>query len=326
MDCAYCLSVSDQPELLWTPSAQRAGSTTLAAYERWLHDSRGLTFGSYEDMWRWSVAEIDEFWRSIVEYFEVRFGAGGETVLDDGRMPGAQWVPGTTVSYPEHIFRGRDDDEVAISHASETRPELDSWTWGELRRQTARVAAGLQALGVGEGDRVCAYMPNIPETIACLLACASIGAIWSSAAPEFGARSVIDRFVQIEPKVLLTIDGYRYGGKDFDRSEIVERVAAEMTGLSKIVRLGYLEGSGGEDGFLAPADAELSFAQVPFDHPLWVLYSSGTTGLPKAIVQSHGGILLEQLKLWHLAQEVTAADRVLWTTTTGWVMWNILLG
>jgi acetoacetyl-CoA synthetase len=326
MDCAYCLPVNDQPKLLWTPSDQRISNTTLAAYERWLHDSRGLTFGSYEDMWRWSVAEIDEFWRTIVEYFEVRFGAGGETVLDDGRMPGTQWFPGTTVSYPEHIFRGRDDDEVAILHTSETRPELGSWTWGELREQTARVAAGLRALGVGEGDRVCAYMPNIPETIACLLACASIGAIWSSAAPEFGARSVIDRFVQIEPKVLLTIDGYRYGGKDFDRSEIVERVTTEMRGLSKVVRLGYLDGTGWEDGFLGPADAELSFAQVPFDHPLWVLYSSGTTGLPKAIVQSQGGILLEQLKHHKLHVDARAGDRVFWFSTTGWMMWNFLVG
>jgi acetoacetyl-CoA synthetase len=326
MDCAYCLSVNDQPKLLWTPSDERISSTTLAGYERWLHDSRGLTFGSYEDMWRWSVAEIDEFWRSIVEYFEVRFGAGGETVLDDGRMPGTQWFPGTTVSYPEHIFRGRDDDEVAILHTSETRPELGSWTWGELREQTARVAAGLQALGVGEGDRVCAYMPNIPETIACLLACASLGAIWSSAAPEFGARSVIDRFVQIEPKVLLTIDGYRYGGKDFDRSEIVERVTAEMRGLSKVVRLGYLDGAGWEDGFLGSADAELSFTQVPFDHPLWVLYSSGTTGLPKAIVHSQGGILLEQLKHHKLQVDARAGDRVFWFSTTGWMMWNFLVG
>jgi acetoacetyl-CoA synthetase len=318
--------VTGQPKLLWTPSDERVASTTLAAYERWLHGSRGLTFGSYEELWDWSVAELDEFWRTIVEFFEVRFGVGGETVLADRTMPGTQWFPGTTVSYPEHIFRGRDDDEVAILHTSETRPELDSWTWGELREQTARVAAGLRALGVGEGDRVCAYMPNIPETIACLLACASLGAIWSSAAPEFGARSVIDRFVQIEPKVLLTIDGYRYGGKEFDRSEIIERVTAEMRGLSKVVRLGYLDGSGWEDGFLGPADAELSFAQVPFDHPLWVLYSSGTTGLPKAIVQSQGGILLEQLKHHKLQVDARAGDRVFWFSTTGWMMWNFLVG
>jgi len=318
--------MSDAPKLLWTPSDERASSTTLAGYERWLQDARGLTFGSYEELWRWSVAELDEFWHTIVEYFELRFGAGGETVLADRRMPGAQWFPGTTVSYPEHIFRGRDDDQVAILHTSECRPELGSWTWGELREQTARIASGLRELGVGEGDCVCAYMPNIPETIACLLACASIGAIWSSAAPEFGARSVIDRFVQIEPKVLLTIDGYRYGGKDFDRSEIVDRVAAEMRGLSKVVRLGYLDGSGWEDGFLGAPDAELSFTQVPFDHPLWVLYSSGTTDLPKAIVQSQGGILLEQIKHHKLHVDARAGDRVFWFSTTGWMMWNFLVG
>ncbi len=318
--------MSGEPKLLWTPSRERIDASTLTRYQAWLQETRGLRFGSYEELWQWSVDELDAFWETIVEFFEVRFGAGGETVLADATMPGTQWFPGTTVSYAEHIFRGRDDDALAVLHTSETRPELASWTWGELRQQTARVAAGLQALGVGEGDRVCAYLPNIPETIACLLACASIGAIWSSAAPEFGARSVIDRFAQIEPKVLLTIDGYRYGGKEFDRSEIVERVAAEMEGLSKIVRLGYLDGSGWEDGFLGPPDAELSFTRVPFDHPLWVLYSSGTTGLPKPIVQSQGGILLEQLKHHRLHVDAQAGDRVFWFSTTGWMMWNFLVG
>ena len=185
---------------------------------------------------------------------------------------------------------------------------------------------GLRALGVGEGDRVVAYMPNIPETVACFLACASIGAVWSSAAPEFGARSVIDRFAQVEPKVLLAIDGYRYGGKDFDRSEIVERIASEIPGLSKVVRLGYLDGSGWEDGFLGPADSELTFAPLAFDHPLWVLYSSGTTGLPKPIVHGQGGILLEQVKQMHLHMDAQAGDRVFWFSTTGWMMWNFLVG
>jgi acetoacetyl-CoA synthetase len=311
--------------VLWTPSAEWVRSTTLSRYQRWLGDTRGLAFDSYEAMWRWSVAELDEFWRTIVEFFEVDLGAAGDTVLADRTMPGARWFEGATVSYPEHIFRGVDSERVAIQHTSEARPELGTWTWGELRTQTARVAAGLRALGVDEGDRVCAYMPNIPETIACLLACASIGAIWSSAAPEFGARSVIDRFAQIRPKVLLTIDGYRYGGKDFDRSEIVEQVAAEL-GQARVVRFGYLDGSGWEDGFLGPEDAELSLARVPFDHPLWVLYSSGTTGLPKPIVQSQGGILLEQVKKMHLHLDARAGDDVFWFSTTGWMMWNFLVG
>jgi acetoacetyl-CoA synthetase len=239
-------------------------------------------------------------------------------------MPGASWFPGSRVSYAEHVFAGKPDDALAIQHASESR-ELERLTWGELRSQTASIAAGLRALGVSEGDRVAAYMPNIPETVAALLACASIGAVWSSAAPEFGARSVIDRFAQIEPKVLLAIDGYQYGGKSFDRGDAVDRIAAEIPSLSKVVRFGYLDGSGWEDGFLVPG-ASLEFAPLPFDHPLWVLYSSGTTGLPKPIVHGQGGILLEQLKKAHLHLDAQAGDRLFWFTTTGWMMWNFIVG
>ncbi len=239
-------------------------------------------------------------------------------------MPGAKWFPGARTSYAEHIFRGKDDDQVAIRHASELR-ELGEWTWAELRAQTAAIAGGLRALGVGQGDRVVAYMPNIPETVAAFLACASIGAVWSSAAPEFGARSVIDRFAQIEPKVLLAIDGYRYGGKDYDRAQTVEAIAAEIPSLEKVVRFGYLDGSGWEDGFLGAA-TELEFTPLPFDHPLWVLYSSGTTGLPKPIVHGQGGILLEQTKKMHLHLDAQAEDRVFWFSTTGWMMWNFLVG
>ncbi len=318
--------VSEEPELLWEPTPERVAKTTLTRYTEWLGAERGLSFGSYDELWRWSVDDLEAFWSSIVEFFDVRFSAGGDVVLGDRSMPGTEWFPGSEISYAEHMFRGKDDDAVAIRHRSEVRPELGEWTWGRLRSETARVAAGLRALGVDEGDRVVAYMPNIPETVACFLACASIGAVWSSAAPEFGARSVIDRFAQVEPKVLLAIDGYRYGGKDFDRSEIVERVASEIPGLTKVVRLGYLDGTGWEEGFLGPDDAELEFAPVAFDHPLWVLYSSGTTGLPKPIVHGHGGILLEQLKKINLHVDAQRGDRVFWFSTTGWMMWNFLVG
>ncbi len=313
-----------EPELLWTPSAERIERATITRYQAWLERERGLRFDSYDELWQWSVDDLEGFWSSICEFFSVRFETPTSSVLGHREMPGTEWFPGARVSYAEHIFRGKRDDAEALIHASELR-ELSSWTWGELRRQTAAIAAGLRARGIGEGDRVVAYLPNIPETIAAFLACASIGATWSSAAPEFGARSVVDRFAQIEPKLLLTVDGYRYGGKDFDRRKIVAEIAGEMPSLEHVVTLGYLDGSGWENGFLGD-DSDLAFAQLPFDHPLWVLYSSGTTGLPKAIVHGQGGMLLEHMKKMHLHIDAQPRDRVFWFTTTGWMMWNFLVG
>ncbi|HEY5187851.1 MAG TPA: acetoacetate--CoA ligase, partial [Solirubrobacteraceae bacterium] len=313
------------PELLWEPSAERIERATLTRYTEWLARERGLEFADYAALWEWSVRDLEAFWGSIVAFCDMHFSAGGEEVLGDRSMPGAEWFPGATISFAEHVFRGKSDDALAIQHASELR-ELSTWTWGELREQTARIAAGLRALGVTEGDRVVAYMPNIPETVAAFLACASIGAIWSSAAPEFGARSVIDRFAQVEPKVLLAIDGYRYGGKDHDREATVAAIASEIPSLAKVVRFGYLDGGGWEDGFLGAAGSELTFAPLAFDHPLWVLYSSGTTGLPKPIVHGQGGILIEQTKKMNLHLDAQAGDRVFWFTTTGWMMWNFLVG
>ncbi len=318
--------MSEAPVLLWEPSDERVAHATLTRFMGWLSDQRGLSFGSYEELWQWSVDCIDDFWAAVVTCFDVRIEGGSGEVLGDRSMPGAEWYPGARTSYAEHVFRGKDDDSVAIRHSSEVRPDLGEWTWGRLRSETARIAAGLQAMGVESGDRVVAYMPNIPETVAAFLACASIGATWSSAAPEFGARSVIDRFAQVRPKVLLAIDGYGYGGKTFDRSGQVERIAAELPGLGHTVRFGYVDGSGWEDGFLGPEDAELQFASLPFDHPLWVLYSSGTTGLPKPIVHGQGGILLEQVKALHLHIDAQAGDRIFWFSTTGWMMWNFLVG
>jgi acetoacetyl-CoA synthetase len=298
------------PTLLWEPPAELVERAVMTRYMR----ERG--YESYEDLWNWSVTDLDGFWGSIWDFFGV---AGSyDQVLASREMPGATWFPGTKVNYAEHLFRGKDDDAVAIAHASELR-ELGEVTWGELRRQTASMAARLRALGVERGDRVAAYMPNIPETVAAFLATASIGAIWSSCSPDFGPRSVIDRFAQIEPKVLLAVDGYRYNGRDFDRRETVDTIAAETGG--HVLTLGYLDGSGWPD----EPESELTFEPVPFDHPLWVLYSSGTTGLPKAIVQGQGGILLEHLKKLHLHVDAQAGDRLFWFTTTGWMMWNFLV-
>jgi len=315
--------MSRDPTVLWQPGEEFARRTRMRAYMRWLADERGVSTATYAELWRWSVDDLEGFWSSIAEYFGVRFHEPPSAVLGSRVMPGAQWFAGATLSYPEHVLRGRDDGAVAIRHASELRP-LTEMTWGELRTLTARIQAGLRDLGVTRGDRVVAYMPNIPEAIAAFLAVSGLGAIWSSCSPDFGTRSVVDRFAQIEPKVLLAVDGYRYGGRDFDRGAVVDAIHAEVGGT--LVRLGYLDASGWQDGFLGPADSALDLEPVPFDHPLWVLYSSGTTGLPKAIVHGHGGILLEQLKKLNLHLDAHAEDRIFWFTTTGWMMWNFLAG
>ncbi|MEO6497312.1 MAG: acetoacetate--CoA ligase [Solirubrobacteraceae bacterium] len=307
------------PPVLWTPSPERIERAAITRFAR----KRGLP-EDYSQLHRWSVEHLEDFWAAIWDEYDVP--GTYDRVLASREMPGAEWFPGADqINYAAQIFRSKSEDTVAIRHASETRP-LSSWTWGELIEQTGRIRGGLVARGVGRGDRVAALLPNIPETIAAFLATASLGAIWSSAAPEFGARSVIDRFAQIEPTVLLAVDGYRYGGRDFSTAEKLAAIGAEMPGTG-IVRLSYLDGSGWEEGFLDPGPpAPLEFARLPFDHPLWVLYSSGTTGLPKAIVHGHGGMLLEHLKKMHLHLDAQADDRVFWFSTTGWMMWNFLVG
>src|SRR5947209_16253688 len=318
------------PPILWEPSDDFKQAATLTRYTRWLERERGLSFDDYSSLWQWSVTEIEAFWASIWDFFQVRASRPYERVLSDRRMPGARWFEGAELNYAEHIFRDKPGDAVAVRHASELRP-LAELSWDELRRMTAAVAAALRDRGVGRGDRVVAYMPNIPEALAAFLACASVGATWSSCSPDFGARSVVDRFAQIEPKVLLCVDGYRYNGRDFNRMETVAGILRELPTVEHTVVLPYLDddpplrGATAWDDFLS-ADAELRFEQLPFDHPLWVLYSSGTTGLPKAIVQGHGGILLEQLKKLHLHSNLQRDDRMFWFTTTGWMMWNFLVG
>nr|MBA2439634.1 acetoacetate--CoA ligase [Thermoleophilaceae bacterium] len=326
---------NEAPEVLWEPGAQLIQQATMTGYMRWLAAEKGLQPADYAALWRWSVDELEDFWASLWQFFDVRASQPYEHVLGTRSMPGAQWFPGARLSYAEHIFRDKDDAATAIRHASELR-ELDTVTWGELRSLTARTAGGLRALGVGRGDRVVAYMPNVPETVAAFLACASIGAIWSSCSPDFGARAVVDRFAQIEPKVLIAVDGYRYNGRDFDRMDVVASLEAELPSLEHTVLVPYLSGSPecgspsrplAWDELLARGeDVELTFEQLPFDHPLWVLYSSGTTGLPKAIVHGQGGILLEHLKKLHLHLDAREGDRVFWFTTTGWMMWNFLVG
>ncbi|CAA9483945.1 MAG: Acetoacetyl-CoA synthetase [uncultured Solirubrobacteraceae bacterium] len=314
------------PPVLWEPSPERIEQTMLWRF------LQGHGFSSYDAAWRWSVAEPEAFWTAVSDFFAVGWDVRPDRFLADARMPGAVWCPGGRVSYAEHVFRDRDPDAVALHHASELR-ELGVMSWAQLAALSARIAAALRREGVVPGDRVVAYLPNIPEAVAALLACASIGAIWSSCSPDFGVSSVVDRFAQIEPTVLLAVDGYRYGGEDFDRRDVVTELQDAMPTLRRSVLLAYLDadatlaGTVGWDAWLADGESPtLSFTPLAFDHPLWVLYSSGTTGLPKAIVHGQGGILLEQLKQLGLHADARPGDRMLWFTTTGWMMWNFLIG
>ncbi|HEX2303089.1 MAG TPA: acetoacetate--CoA ligase, partial [Gaiella sp.] len=321
--------------VLWTPTAARVERASITRYARWLAETYGVETTGYHELWQWSVAELEAFWSSIWEHFDIRASAPYERVLGSRAMPGAEWFPGARLNYAEHVFDDRDPTAVAIRHASELRP-LAETTWGELDRATRRCAAALRSVGVGPGDRVVAYLPNIVEAVIAFHACASLGAIWSSCSPDFGTRSVVDRLAQIEPRLLLTVDGYRYGGRDHDRLEVVRALQESMPTLERTVVLGYLdpepalgrlEGATRWEEFLDVGDDDpLSFAQVSFDHPLWVLYSSGTTGLPKAIVHGHGGILLELSKMLRLHVDMQRGDRLFWFTTTGWMMWNFLNG
>ncbi|MFC5947472.1 acetoacetate--CoA ligase [Pseudonocardia lutea] len=306
--------------MLWRPDPARLRDAALTRFAA----AAGRAGSTYEELWGWSVDDLEGFWSLAARFLGVRWHTEPSAVLGSRAMPGAEWFTGGRLSFPEHVLAGRDPRAVAVRFRSEAGGD-GSWTWGDLRRETSRIRQGLAAHGVGAGDRVTAYLPNIPQTLAAFLATASLGAVWSAAAPEFGGDAVAARFAQIEPTVLLAVDGYRYKGRAVDREQEAREIA-DRTGARRI-RFGLLDGSGWEEGFGGgPAEPDgLEFADVPFDHPLWVLYSSGTTGPPKAIVHGHGGVLLELLKTAVLQLDLRPEDRFAWYTTTGWVMWNIQL-
>jgi acetoacetyl-CoA synthetase len=309
--------------LLWQPSPERREGSRLRAFERFLEARYGLSFASYEELWRWSVGDVAAFWRALTDFFEVRFHAEPGPTLE-GRLPNARWFAGATLNYAEHALRAPPEALALIFRAE--NGQRATLTHRELREEVLRLRAGLKRLGVAKGDRVAALLPNRPETLALFLATASLGAIWSSCAPEFGVASILDRFRQIEPKLFVAVDGYRYGGKAFDRKADVLAIAAGLPGAVTVL---FPELGGELPGTLSFAElraepGELAFDPVPFDHPLWILYSSGTTGLPKPIVQGHGGILLEHLKALALHGDLGESDRFFWFSTTGWMMWNFL--
>jgi acetoacetyl-CoA synthetase len=320
-----------QGDVLWAPPVDVRRTSELGRFLDWLHADRGLDFGTYEELHRWSVDDLEGFWSSVWEFFDVRSHTPYERVLGSREMPGAEWFPGATLNFAEHMV-GRDEDvsRVAVVARSQSRDPVEL-TFGELREQVARARAGLLRLGVRPGDRVVAYLPNIPETLVAFLASASIGAVWATCPPEFGVRSVLDRLGQLEPKVLLAVAGYRWGERLVDRREPVAAVRAGLPGLEAVVHVPY---AGGPADAL-PATVEwqdllgetspLDFEPLSFAHPLYVLFSSGTTGLPKAIVHGHGGILLEHLKNGGLSFDLKPGDRLQWFTTTAWMMWNALV-
>ncbi len=323
------------PEILWSPPADVRERSRIGRYLAWLAASTGRRFDTYDDLWRWSVDEPGAFWQSVWDHFAVNAATPPKTALADPSMPGASWFPGATLNYAAHelALPGREGSEVVVLARSQTRGPVEL-TANDLRDAVRRCRAGLIRLGVRRGDRVAALLPNIPEALVAFLATASLGAVWSSCAPEFGVRAVIDRFAQIEPVVLLTIDGYRYGDRDIDRREEVAEVRGALPTVRSTVVVPYLEPDAGISGMIDGAipwstllaeRGPLSFEPVPFDHPLYILYSSGTTGLPKPIVHGHGGILIEHLKALALHMDLGPDGRFFWFTTTGWMMWNYLV-
>ncbi|MEU5397846.1 acetoacetate--CoA ligase [Streptomyces sp. NPDC005963] len=319
--------------VLWAPSAEWTDSSELTRFRRWLASDREIEHADYDALWRWSVEDIEGFWRAIWDYFEVRADGDPTRVLTDRAMPGARWFPDVALNYAEQILADRDPERVAVVCASESQPHSEV-TWGELIDRVARARAGLVAAGVGRGDRVAAYLPPTIEAVVALLATTSLGAVWSVVAPETGTTSTVDRFRQIDPSVLITVDGYRYAGREFDRRDTVREMVECLPTLQQVVVVDHLHPGRPLTGLdtavtwaaFCAEEGPLAFERVPFDHPLWILYSSGTTGAPKPIVHGHGGIVLEHLKKLHLHVDARPDDRILWFTSTGWMMWNFLVG
>lgn len=329
--------------MLWKPSTAFKQHSHLQRYFDWMAQNYNLKFQNYHAAWQWSVENVADFWESIWKYFDVISHSPYRQVLKAEKMPGAKWFEGATLNYAEHVFRQASPARPAIIFSSE-RHDLVEITWEELHSQVASMSAYLRETGIRKGDRVAAFLPNIPEATIAFLAACSIGATWSSCSPDFGASSVIDRFSQIAPKVLFVVDGYTYNGKPFDKTQVVSELCKKLPSVEQVVLVPYLRQNQQEGMAIGNPEpmnclpsqtvrtwndtfrmtANLTFEPVPFDHPIYVLYSSGTTGIPKAITHSHGGNLLEHLKYLHFHNDVHPGERFFWFSTTGWMMWNFV--
>jgi len=324
-------------ELLWTPSPERVRQANVTLFADWLARERGRRFADYGALWRWSVEDLEGFWQGLWDYFRIEASVPPTRVLGRRGMPGAEWFPGAHLNYAQHVLRRESEGGDALLYVSETRA-LAALPWATLGERVRTLATELRALGVAPGDRVVAWMPNIPETMIAMLATTAIGAIWACCSPDFGERGTLDRLLQLAPKVLFAVDGYRYGGKPFDRRAELRRIAGSLISVKHLVYLPYLnpaDESPPLPGALlwrtllerpAVPAAQFRYEQVPFDHPLWTLFSSGTTGLPKPIVHGHGGILLENLKNATFHFDLRPKDRVFFFTTSGWMLWNFITG
>ncbi len=327
------MTTLEEGKLMWTPSATFRDGSRLSHFQQWLRRERGLAFDDYADLWQWSVTDVEAFWDAIRAYFDLRFDTPAARVLANRTMPGARWFEGATLNYVQQVFRhagsGAARQRAAIRHAGEAQPLTDV-SWDALERQVASLAHALRGMGVARGDRVAGYLPNIPATVVAFLATASLGAIWSGCAPDMGQVAVVDRFRQIEPKVLIAVDGYRYGGKPFDRTPVVADLVAALPSLTDLVIVPQLGAPLEVDNRVRrhawqdvlAHDVPLAIESVPFDHPLWIVYSSGTTGSPKPIVHGHGGIVIEQLKLMAFHNNLGPDDVFHWYSSSGWIMWN----
>ena len=322
-------------ELLWSPSADRVSDANITHFTRWMAERESERFADYEALWRWSVNEPERFWRAVWDYFQVQSPTAPTAVLGSREMPGATWFPGAQVNFAAHLLAQGNDESIALISVSEGSPAREM-TWAQLRREVAAVASALREMGVSPGDRIAGYLPTGPEAVVAMLATIGIGAVWSCCSPDFGAQSVRDRFQQIEPKVLIAVDGYRYGGRPFDRRETVRTMVESLPSLRHVVHVPALE----EAAELAPGIAQVQWNAIvrstpsldlvdlpdlPFDHPIWVVFTSGTTGLPKPIVHGHGGTLIELLKTTSLHTDLKPRSRIFFFTTTGWIMFPYLV-